>query len=290
MDWLTLCLICAFCLASSDAAVKHGLRQAEAVELLVVRLGLSGLLLSPLLLRFEMPDLPAEFWCWLALLVPLEIIAMLIYVKTIRDYPLSLTLPYLAFTPVLVLITGWAVLGETVSLSGLAGIGLVVVGTWLLNLDTRPRMDWSTMLTPLRAILVNPGSRLMLGAAAIYAVTSVGSKAAMQWMPPMQFGALYFSLIAAVVLVLALALRPSALRIHRFGVARVSLVAIPMAAMVVTHFVALSMVEAAYMIAVKRTSLLFGMLYGALLFGESQLPRHLSAGTIMVAGVMLIAL
>ncbi len=43
------------------------------------------------------------------------------------------------------------------------------------------------------------------------------------------------------------------------------------------------------MIAVKRTSVLFGILYGALLFGEKQLPQHLAAGAIIVLGVALIA-
>ena len=62
-----------------------------------------------------------------------------------------------------------------------------------------------------------------------------------------------------------------------------------MGAMVVTHFYAIAHVEVAYMIAVKRTSLLFGMLYGAWLFGEIGLKRNLAAGTLMIAGVYLIA-
>jgi drug/metabolite transporter (DMT)-like permease len=43
------------------------------------------------------------------------------------------------------------------------------------------------------------------------------------------------------------------------------------------------------MIAVKRTSLLFGLLYGAWLFGETGLARNLVAALLMVAGVYLIA-
>jgi drug/metabolite transporter (DMT)-like permease len=43
------------------------------------------------------------------------------------------------------------------------------------------------------------------------------------------------------------------------------------------------------MIAVKRTSLLFGILYGALLFHERGLGMHLVAGTLMLGGVFLIA-
>ena len=44
----------------------------------------------------------------------------------------------------------------------------------------------------------------------------------------------------------------------------------------------------AYMIAVKRTSLLFGMLYGAWLFSEAGLGKNLAAGLLMIAGVYLI--
>ena len=290
MHWLALSLICAFCLASSDAAAKHWLRSAGTRELVVIRLGLSGLLLTPWVLTFDLPELPPAFWAWLILMIPLEIVAMLLYMKAIRDYPLALTVPYLAFTPVLVVGTGWVVLGERVDGNGLLGILLVVSGSWLLNFEQSDRLTLGTLLAPLRAIVVNPGSRLMLATAGIYAITSVGGKAAMQWMPPEQFGAFYFALLGAVTLLLFGFTHPASLRIRHYGLGPLLIVAGFMAVMVVTHFMALAQVEAAYMIAVKRTSLLFGMLYGAVLFGERHLGRHLIAGVLMVAGVATIGL
>ena len=294
MHWLALSLICAFTLASSDAAAKHWLRTAGAREMVVVRLGLSGLLLTPWVLTFDLPPLPLPFWGWLALIMPLEIAAMLMYMRAIRDYPLALTVPYLAFTPVLVAVTGWLVLGETVSGNGLLGILLVVAGSWLLNFEPTSeqadRLSVGRLLAPLKAIVVNPGSRLMLMTAAIYAVTSVGGKAAMQWMPAEQFGAFYFAVLGAIVLLLAAITHPQSLRIHRHGAIALLVVAGFMAVMVVTHFMALAQVEAAYMIAVKRTSLLFGMLYGTILFGERHLGRHLLAGGLMIAGVAAISI
>lgn len=290
MHWLALSLICAFTLATSDAAAKHWLRSAGAREMVVVRLGLSGLLLTPWVLTFDLPPLPLAFWGWMALIMPLEIAAMLMYMRAIRDYPLALTVPYLAFTPVLVVVTGWVVLGEMVSGHGLLGILLVVTGSWLLNFEQADRLTLRKMLAPLRAIVVNPGSRLMLATAAIYAVTSVGGKAAMQWMPPQQFGAFYFSVLGAITLLLVGLTHPQSLRVYRHGLWPLLLVAGFMAVMVVTHFLALAQVEAAYMIAVKRSSLLFGMLYGAMLFGERHLGRHLLAGVLMVAGVAAISL
>ena len=61
-----------------------------------------------------------------------------------------------------------------------------------------------------------------------------------------------------------------------------------MAGMVVTHFYAIEQIEVAYMVAVKRTSLLFGILYGAWLFNEKGLTKNLAAGLLMVLGVFLI--
>jgi drug/metabolite transporter (DMT)-like permease len=190
----------------------------------------------------------------------------------------------------MVVVTGWLVLGEKVSGAGLLGILLVVAGSWLLNFEHSARVTMRTLIAPLQAIVVNPGSRLMLASAAIYAVTSVGGKAAMHWMPAEQFGAFYFALLGAITLLLAAITHPRSLQIHRHGLLPLLVVAGFMAVMVIAHFMALAQVEAAYMIAVKRTSLLFGMLYGAVLFGERRLGQHLIAGALMVAGVATIAL
>jgi drug/metabolite transporter (DMT)-like permease len=112
----------------------------------------------------------------------------------------------------------------------------------------------------------------------------------MAWMPPEQFGAFYFALLGTLTLVMVAITKPDALRVRRYGSLAILVVAAFMAVMVVTHFMALAQVEAAYMIAVKRSSLLFGMLYGAILFGERHLGRHLVAGALMVGGVAAIAL
>lgn len=289
MYWLALTLLCAFFLASSDAAAKRSLQGASGLELILVRLSLPGLLLAPWLFLYDLPSLPAVFWGWLALLTPLEILAMWLYVRAIRDYPLALTLPYLAFTPVLVVVTGRLILDERISTVGLFGILLVVAGSWLLNFEPGGRLSAARLVAPLRAIVTNPGSRMMLVTAALYAMTSVGGKAAMQWLPPEPFGMLYFGLVGGVTLILVTAARPGALRVVRHGPLMVFVVGGLMALMVLTHFMALAEVEAAYMIAVKRTSLLFGMAYGAWLFGERHLGRHLVAGAMMVAGVAVIA-
>ena len=289
MSWFGLTLLSAFSLATADAITKRYLSDYRAGQMTLVRFGVTGLLLLPLLLMQPWPSLPAPFWGWIGLLLPIEILAMWLYMKAIRECPLSLTLPYLAFTPVFNVVTAYALLGETVTLPRFMGISLVVCGAWLLNLDARHDGRGPAFLAPFQAIVREQGSRLMLAVAALYSLTSVMGKGALQYVTPGFFGPFYFVLLGAVTVLLfasrdvrrwrVLARRPWA---HL-------LVGLFMSIMVLAHFSAIAHVEVAYMIAVKRTSLLFGMLYGAWLFGETGLRRHLAAGALMIAGVYLIA-
>lgn len=253
-------------------------------------MGLTGILLTPLLADApRLSDLPLAFWGWVLALVPLEMAAMLLYMRAIRDHPLALTLPYLAFTPVFVILTGFVLLGERVSAAGAGGILLVVAGTWLLNAGHARGNDWRTWLAPLGAIVHEPGARMMLAVALLYSLTSAMGKGALRYMAPEDFGAFYFVLLgAAAVMLFALPAPGILLRIWRRPWAVVTVAALS-AVMVYTHFLAIQQVEVAYMIAVKRTSLLFGILYGALLFREANLAGHALAGAIMLAGVFLIA-
>ena len=105
-------------------------------------------------------------------IVPLEILAMLLYIRAIRDYPLSQTLPYLAFTPVFVTVTGYLLLGETLSGRGLLGILLVVAGAWLLLHQGCPVLYLGAKgrhLTTFPANLIDPDVR----SAAFAALTRV---------------------------------------------------------------------------------------------------------------------
>lgn len=289
MDWLSLSLLSALFLAAADAYTKKWLSQHSAVELVVVRFVLSGVLFIPLFLLLYRPTpVPPVFWLWVAAALPLEILAMRLYMLAIRDAPLALTLPYLAFTPVFVVASGWVLLGETVSLQGLAGILMVTAGAYVLNLE-HANADWRSWLDPLLAVVRERGSRMMLAVAMIYGVASVFGKGALQYMPASTFGPLYFMILGAFTLAFYAAWQPGALRVLRHTTRYHWLIGLFMALTVFTHFLALEQIQTAYMIAAKRTSSLFGILLGAWLFREARLGQHLVGAALMVAGVGIIA-
>lgn len=285
MTWLLWALTCAFGMAMADASTKRGLGALSARQLLIARCILPLIVLVPLALVTWPDDVPLATWAWLIPSAILEVIAVGFYLRSIQGADLSQSLPYHAFTPVLVAGIGGPILGEAVSGIGLAGILLVFGGAWLLNIGEF-RDGWHR---PLTAPLRQRSARLMLLAASIYAFTGVFSRAPLAFLPPTFLGALYFTLVGVTAWV---GLDPRGRVLRTLPWRNVWLWATVgwMTLMIVTHFVALVGVKTAYMLAVKRTSLLWGIVLGALWLGEPNLRRNLLAGGVMVAGVALIAL
>ncbi len=285
MTWFFLSLCSAFLLASGDTAAKSLLKGYAAREMALVYAVFTAACLLPWLWLQPWPAMGTPFLAWLVVLVPLELLGMVLYLAAIRDSPLALTVPYLAFTPAFMVLTGFLVLGETLSWQGVIGIALIVLGAYSLNAEHWRR---DGLLAPLRAIARERGSRLMLLAALIYSLTSVMGKAAMLHVPPLFFGPFYFLVLGLAAPLVLCVDKPARLRaLWRRPLAHL-LIGTLASGMVLSHFLALSQIEAAYMIAVKRSSLLFGIVYGALLFKEARLREHLFAGSLMVLGVAIL--
>ncbi len=285
MNWFSLSLLCAFSLASADTLTKWRLADYSEEELVLARLVVPAALLSPILLYHPLPYLPLQFWMWIAGAIPLEIVAMLLYMQAIKHSPLYLTLPYLAFTPIFTALTGYFLLGERIGITGISGIALITAGAFLLNV----RHIGKGILEPFKAILREKGSRMMMAVALIYGLTSVLVKGALQYCPPITFGAFYYLLVGTASLLYFMSKNhgiPASIFRKPQWVLAAALLSMVMA---LSHFLALDATKAAYMIAVKRTSLLFGVIFGAILFGEKDFRLHFLAGVIMVAGVALIS-
>ena len=284
MDWLFLAILAAFSLATADALTKKHFSRLSAYEMGITRLTYTLPWLVIALFFIPWPRLDSTFFLAFGAALPLEVLAFLCYMRAIKISPLSLTLPFLAFTPVFIILTGRLILGETVTLPGVAGILCIVAGAYSLNLSQAS----IGVLEPFRAIFREPGSVLMLLVSFIYSITSTLGKLAVLHSNPYFFGVSYYVVLALLMLSLLPLVKnaraETLLKNPRAGL----MVGAFMAMMVISHMLAISLVEAAYMIAVKRTSLLFGVLYGAWLFREKKITERLAGALIMVTGVLVI--
>ena len=283
--WVLYALLSAFSFATADAFSKKALQQADERIVAWVRLLFACPFLIGLLVFISIPPLDGTFWVIILILIPLELAALLLYIRAIKVSPLSLTVPFLSLTPAFLILTGWLMLGEAVDLPGIMGIGLIVSGAYLLHIHTF-REGWTV---PIRAIFREPGSRLMILVAVLYSITSVLGKIAILHSSPTAFGIIY-------ILVLAVAFSPVVFLTSRLHLPQLkthggSFLAIGFfeASMVFFHCLALSQAQVVYMIAVKRTSLLFSVAYGYLLFQETHFRQRIAGSLLMLAGVAIVS-
>lgn len=284
MLWFFLSLAAALSVATSDALSKYALKDCDEEVVAWARWGLAVPFLLFLLPFVEVPHLGREFWLITAAAVPLEIAAIIIYMKAIKISPLSLTIPFLALTPVFIIVTSFLFLGELPDLSGAAGIFLIAAGAYLLNIDSPKGSVWD----PFRSILREKGSLLMIVVAFIYSITSVLGKAAIIQSSPFFFALVYPVIVASF-------LSPFAFTGYRQNSGAVNgrpilfiLIGLTNAVMIACHFWAVSLVEVAYMISIKRTSMVFAVLYGWFFFREVNLRERLLGTVVMAAGAALI--
>ena len=287
MLWLFLALATALFTAAGDAFSKHYLRPFGSPNMALARVLGPTLLFLPLLLIWPWPPLTGRFWLTLAVLYPLETVAMLCYMEALRCAPLSLTVPYLAFTPAFIIVTGYLILGERLSPQGVGGIFLIVLGSYFLHLGKVREGFWA----PFKATFRERGSRLMLLVAFIYSLTSVLLKLGLRYSERFFFAFFYYAFLGLFMAPLLMILfKANPLRVARASPRGFLLVAGAQSAAVVCHVWALSLAPTAYMIAIKRLSVLFGVVIGGLFFKEEAFGVRLLGTGLMVAGVFLIAL
>lgn len=285
MLWLLLSLATALAVATQDAWVKRHFSGHGPFGMAGVQFFYSLPPLCLVLAFVPVPPIGPDFGWTFLVSFPLNAVALLLYMNAIRRSPLSLTVPYLAFTPVFMMLTGYLFLGEIPSARGAAGILVICAGGYTLNVDPR-RFN---LLEPVRAVFRETGSWTMLIVAFIYSFASVIGKRAILASSPLFFTLSFFVAFNGAMLLLLIAarkVRPAALVREplRGGIAGFLFFL-----HAVCHGWAISLTQAAYMIAVKRLSIVFSVAYGKFLFREQNLAFRFSGAVLMVIGTVMIA-
>ncbi|MFZ3073291.1 MAG: DMT family transporter [Thermodesulfobacteriota bacterium] len=282
MTWVLLSLLTAFSLSTADALSKRALRSTDEIVIVWVREAYAMPFVALTLFFVPIPTLDPMFFITLLVLLPLEVAALILYVKAIKISPLSLTVPFMALSPIFIIVIAFFMLDEVPDKSGFAGITLIVVGAYLLNASASKH----GLFGPLKAIGKEKGSLLMIIVAIIYAITSTLGKIAVNHSSPVFFGFMY-PLILTLILTVIIGRKGKL----REGFSRPTTF-IPIgfftSVMMVSHFMAISMIDVAYMISVKRLSLIMSVFYGWALFKEERIRERLLGSIIMLVGVILI--
>ena len=286
MTWLVLSILTAFSVASQDAWIKKHFSRLSLYEMAAYPLMYSLPLLLPAILVIPVPPLDRTFAWSFAASLPLNGVSFFLYYRAVQLSPLSLTIPFLAFTPAFMIVTGAVFLGEMPNIWGIAGILFICLGCYLLNFDTE-KLDF---LLPFKAICREPGSILMLTVSLIYSFAAVIGKLAILHSSPLFFTVGFFVCMDIVLIALLLLFRK--MRMDRMIDQPVKglIAGALLTAHIVFHGFAIALTPAAYMIAIKRLSILFSLIYGVMFFGEVPKLLRIAGALLMFAGSGLISL
>ena len=284
--WIIPALFTALFSASQDAWVKHHFSMRSTYEMMAYPMVYSLPLFCLTLPFVAVPEIDRVFLVYVTLSIPVNGVGLLLHMRAIQISPLSLTLPYLAFTPVFIFFTGFVILGEIPTGWGVLGVCIIVTGSYVLNIDPKVLSP----LAPLKAFGREKGSKVMLLVALIYSLGAVAGKMAILHSSVMFFTVSFFVSLNICFITGMLFLG----KVHLRGLLHSPVKGMISGGLLFAHAVchgwAISLTQTVYMIAVKRMSILFGIIYGGLFFRERHLHYRLIGAGLMVAGATLVTL
>lgn len=216
-------------------------------------------------------------------------VAFLLVMTALERNAISEALPLLGITPAATALLAWAFLGEALGRAEWGGLAMVLAGVWLL--ETRAAGGaWQ----PLHAAFVGGRHRAILGAVALFAISSVADKRLVGGMqvPPLVVmfhqHVVYALLFTAMLLARKPAWRALGAQLRAHG-GMLLLIALLTVGYRYCQLEGTRAGPVALVLAVKRTSILYATFFGGRLFAEERLaPRLAGAALIVAAGFLLL--
>lgn len=214
--------------------------------------------------------------------------ALLLMSRALRSTGMGKAVPLLALTPIFLLGSGLLILGEVPTVWGGVGVLIIVVGAYLLRLER----DASSPLTPFRLLLEDRGARYMMGTALLFSLTGPFFKKSIIHSGPFFSMAVSLPLSGLVLFFVHVASGGSARKLLPTELGKFTVAGLGLSMFGVALFINLGLVTGlvSYVIAIKRLSILIGIVIGGVMFNEESVLRRLVAGAVMIGGAALITL
>ena len=286
MTWLTLGILTAFFEAVKDVFGKHNLQKSDEYVVAWSLSFFSVIFLLPWVLYTGIPALNSQFWLALLTGGSINAVTAILYMKAIKLSDLSLTLPLVALTPLFMLVTSPLIVGEYPNFFDYIGILLIVAGSYLLNIKEKSK----GYLAPFKALLDEPGPKLMLIVAFLWSIASNCDKIGVTNSYPIFWVFSLFGTMSVLLLPVLLHKTPNLGRQILKQLPMLAAMGFINATGVIFQMQALTLTFVVRVIALKRTSVLMGVLFGHFIFKEKDIQQRLLGAGIMILGVLFISL
>jgi drug/metabolite transporter (DMT)-like permease len=309
MLWIFLALLGAVANAAYFIIIKKYIPALDPRILTGIGFTIGGILLFAVSASLGFPVIGPEFFPAVAITVVLNICGLNLIFKALSSSDLSLSVPMLSFTPVFLIGTSYVLLHEVPSFFGFLGICIIVSGSYVLNISA----GHEHFLDPVRSMMRNRASWYMLLVAFLFAVSINFDKIALLNSDPFFGMALTVMSIGITFLLLSAYslmarrhyntdLPPNPLKKseqqvtpawsvpQKQFVILTLLIGLFVAIEAASINVAYTLQIVPYVIAIKRLSIIFMVLYGTIVLSEGDISKRVTGATIMVLGAMIILL
>lgn len=209
--------------------------------------------------------------------------ATMLYFRALQVSPLSLCMPFIAFTPLFLIPTGYVMLRELPSTVKLIGVVLIVVGSLVMHRQLFA-VSWAE---PFKAIVRERGSRYMLGVALIFSLTNPLDAKLVRMGDAITLAFAQGILLCLFFGAMAVARRADWLAVMRSVPLWAVLAGVGEAAVNILQFSSHNYIAVVITISLKRAGIVLAVLMGWLIFKERDITDKLIAATVMVSGALM---
>lgn len=216
----------------------------------------------------------------------LNVLTNILYMRALKLSDISVSVPLIAFTPVFLVGTAFLILGEKPSLFGIGGIGLIVFGAYFLNI----KKFKEGFFRPFQALFTERGPRIMFFVAFLWSITSSIDKIGVTQSSPLLWVLMTDIFILLVMIPIVYFFSQSSLEKIKKHLLKLSTVGASNSISSLFQMIAVSTTLVPYVIALKRTSILWSALWGGLFLKEKNLKEKMVGICIMIVGIACIVI
>jgi drug/metabolite transporter (DMT)-like permease len=277
----------------TDVARKHALHERDLIPTTFwIRLTVATLFGIVLLWRVlngavvALRGGPALFGAWLLLDVLLITVVTLLYFRALQISPMSMCIPFLSFTPVFLIPTGYFMLGEVPSPLKAVGVMLIVIGSFVMH----RKLFSQGWLAPFKAVLQEKGSRYMLLVSLIFSFTNTIDKKLVTMSDVFTQAFAYGTGLAIAFWLMAKFRGGDFKAASRANWKWISLAGLFDAISLLFQLGSYAYIPVVITVSIKRAGIVLSVFSGWLFFREREITDKVIAASVMFCGVLVLYL
>jgi uncharacterized membrane protein len=213
----------------------------------------------------------------------LEATALLLYLKALQVSPLSVCAPFMAFTPIFLIPTGYLMIGELPTYAKLVGVVLIVIGSLAMHRKLFA-IGW---MEPLKALIRERGSRYTMIVAGIFALTNPLDKQLVS-----MSHAFTLAMLKGIIYVIFFGLLATYKgldwkKLWRSARKWIILTGALESVVLLFQFTSHNYIDVVITISLKRAGVVLAVLMGWLIFRERDIKDKVMASCVMVTGALM---